>query len=58
MAMAVAPVFASQIGAIQPYEAMPYLATMSVVFLAAVAASYAPSLRAVRIDPMTTLRGD
>jgi hypothetical protein len=58
LAMAVAPVFASQIGAIQPYEAMPYLATMSVVFLAAVAASYAPSLRAVRIDPMTTLRGD
>jgi hypothetical protein len=58
MAAAVAPVFASQIGAIQPYEAAPYLVTMTVVFVAAVAASYAPSLRAVRIDPMVTLRGD
>jgi macrolide transport system ATP-binding/permease protein len=58
MAAAVAPLFASQIGAIQPYEATPYFVTMAVVFAAAVAASYAPSLRAVRIDPMTTLRGD
>jgi ABC-type antimicrobial peptide transport system permease subunit len=58
MAMTVAPVFASQIGAIQPYEALPYLVTMAVVFVAAVAASYAPSRRAVRIDPVVTLRGD
>jgi hypothetical protein len=58
LAAMVAPVFASQIGAIQPYEALPYLGTMAVVFVAAVAASYAPSRRAVRIDPVVTLRCD
>jgi ABC-type antimicrobial peptide transport system permease subunit len=56
--LAVAPIFASQLGAIRPYEALPYLGTVAVVITAALAASYAPSRRAVRIDPVVTLRCD
>jgi putative ABC transport system permease protein len=58
MALAIAPVFANQLNAIQPYEALPYLGTMAVVFAAAVLASYTPARRAVRIDPVVTLRCD
>jgi predicted permease len=58
LALMVAPVFASQIGAIQPYEPGPYLATVAVVFAAAMAAAYAPSRRVLRIDPVVTLRCD
>jgi len=59
IALMLAPIFGSMIrGAIQPYEPLPYVVTMTVVFLAAVAASYAPSRRALRIDPMETLRCD
>jgi ABC-type lipoprotein release transport system permease subunit len=54
----VAPVFASQLRVIRPYEVLPYAGTIAVVFVAAVAASYAPSRRALRIDPVETLRGD
>ena len=54
----VAPVFASQIGAIRPYEAGPYIGTVIVVFAAAMAAAYAPSRRVLRIDPVVTLRCD
>ena len=56
LALMVAPVFANQIGAIQPYEGGPYLVTIGVVFGAALAAAYAPSRRALRIDPLATLR--
>jgi macrolide transport system ATP-binding/permease protein len=58
MALAVAPIFANQLGAIQPYEALPYVATVAVVFAAAMAASWGPSRRAAGIDPAITLRSD
>jgi predicted permease len=58
LALAIAPVFAHHLDAIRPYEAGPYLVTMAVVLAAAVAASWAPSKRAVGIDPVTTLRCD
>jgi putative ABC transport system permease protein len=58
MALAIAPIFAHQLAAIQPFEALPYVVTATVVVGAAVAASYAPSRRAVRIDPVVTLRCD
>ena len=56
LAIAVAPIFANQIGAIKPYEGLPYLAAVAVVFTAALAATLAPSRRAMRINPVETLR--
>ena len=58
LALAVSPVFAHQIEAVQPYDWAPYAATALVVLIAAVAASYAPARRAVTIDPVRTLRCD
>jgi ABC-type antimicrobial peptide transport system permease subunit len=58
LALAVAPVFAHQLDAIRPFEAAPYVVTVLVVLAAAVVASWAPSRRAVGIDPVTTLRCD
>jgi predicted permease len=58
LALAIAPVFAHQIEAIQPYDALAYGAAVLVVMAAAVAASFAPSRRAVRCDPVTALRCD
>ena len=43
---------------IQPYDWAPYAATVVLVFLAAIAASYAPARHAVSIDPVRTLRCD
>lgn len=58
LAMAIAPVFASQLEAIHPYDWMPYTAAILIVMAAAVAASFGPSRRAVRVDPVTALRCD
>lgn len=58
LALAISPLAANQILEVHPYEALPYAAAVIVVFVAAVAASVAPSRRAVRIDPVVTLRGD
>jgi predicted permease len=58
LALLAGPVIANQIAAIQPYEAGPYIGTIAVVFTAAMAAAYAPSRRALRIDPAVTLRCD
>ena len=44
--------------AIRPYDAMAYGGAVLVVMAAAVAASFAPSRQAVRVDPMTALRCD
>jgi ABC-type lipoprotein release transport system permease subunit len=58
LALMIAPVFAHQIEAIQPYDWAPYAGAVGVVLIAAIAASYTPSMRAVRIDPVVTLRCD
>jgi predicted permease len=58
MALSIAPVFAHQLDAIHPYDAMAYGGAVLVVMAAAVAASFAPSRQAVRVDPMTALRCD
>lgn len=58
LALAIAPLIANQIVEVHPYEALPYAAAMAVVFVVAVAASVAPSRKAVRIDPVVTLRAD
>jgi ABC-type antimicrobial peptide transport system permease subunit len=57
-ALAVAPLFAHELAAIQPYDWLCYAATTAVVILAALAASFAPARLAVTIDPVCTLRRD
>ena len=58
LVLAIAPVFAHQIEAIHPYDALAYGGAAALVLLAAVAASLALSRRAGRADPMTALRCD
>ena len=58
LALAVAPVFANQLEAVRAYDAVAYLVPAAVVIAAAVAAAYAPSRQAVRIDPLAALRCD
>ena len=56
--LAVAPVFAHQLAAIDPYDVVAYGGGASLVLAAVLAASFYPSRRAVRIDPAVTLRCD
>lgn len=58
LALAIAPIFAHQIQAIQPYDVLAYGGAVLVVMIAAVAASFVPSRHAVRVDPATALRCD
>jgi predicted permease len=58
LALAIAPVFAHQLDAIRPYDAMAYGGAVLVVMAVAVGASFAPSRQAVRVDSMTALRCD
>ena len=58
LALMVAPVFAHELDVIRAVRWAPYAGAVAVVLVAAVAASYAPSRRAVRIDPVVTLRCD
>jgi predicted permease len=58
LALAIAPVFAHQLEAIQPYDWVPYAGTAAVVVAAALAASWGPARRAVGVDPVRTLRCD
>jgi len=58
MALCIAPIFAHQIDAVRPYDAVAYAGAVLLVMAAAVAASLAPSRQAVRVDPATALRCD
>jgi ABC-type antimicrobial peptide transport system permease subunit len=57
-ALAVAPVFAHQLTAVDPFEPAAYGSAMALVGLAAVVACYSPARRAARVDPVTALRCD
>jgi ABC-type antimicrobial peptide transport system permease subunit len=57
-ALILAPVLAHEIEAIRPYDPRVYGFAVLVVMAAAIAASFAPSRRAVRVDPVTALRCD
>lgn len=57
-ALAIAPLFAHELAAIQPYDWLPYGATAAVVLVAALAATFFPARLAVAIDPVRTLRCD
>jgi predicted permease len=56
--LVVAPVFAHQLAAIDPYDVLAYGGGALLVLAAVLAASFYPSRRAVRIDPAVTLRCD
>jgi hypothetical protein len=56
--LALAPIFAHELKAINPYDFVPYAGGVLLVLAAVLAASFYPSRRAVRIDPATTLRCD
>jgi len=58
LALAVAPVFAHQLAAINPYDIAAHAGGVLLVLAAVLAASWNPSRRAVRIDPAVTLRCD
>jgi hypothetical protein len=54
----VAPVFAHQLPAIDPYDLVAYGGGVLLVLATVLAASFYPSRRAMRIDPAVTLRCD
>jgi predicted permease len=58
LTLAVAPVFAHELKAINPYDVVAYAGGVSLVLAAVLAASWNPSRRAARIDPSMTLRCD
>ena len=58
LAAAISPLFAHEIEALHVYDAVAYAGAILVVMVAAVAASFAPSRRAVRVDPISSLRCD
>ncbi|HEV3201912.1 MAG TPA: ABC transporter permease [Bryobacteraceae bacterium] len=58
LASVIAPVFAHEIEAIHPYDAIAYGSAVLIVMVAAVGASLPPSRKAVRLDPVTALRCD
>ena len=58
LALGVAPVFAHQVEAIRPYDPAAYGLGLMLVLGASLVATILPSRRAVRIDPVVTLRCD
>ncbi len=57
-ALAVAPLFAHELAAIQPYDWLAYGVTAAVVLVAALVATFGPARLAVTVDPVRTLRCD
>jgi ABC-type antimicrobial peptide transport system permease subunit len=58
LALLVAPLFANQVEAIQPYDPAAYLGAMLLIAAASLGASLVPAQRAVAVDPISTLRCD
>jgi ABC-type antimicrobial peptide transport system permease subunit len=58
LALLVAPVFANQMEAIQPYDLTAYLGAMLLIAAASLGASLRPAQRAVAVDPLSALRCD
>jgi ABC-type antimicrobial peptide transport system permease subunit len=48
----------TQLYAVQPLDVVSYAATASVMIATALVASLVPALRALRVDPVTALRGE
>jgi hypothetical protein len=57
-ALAVAPLFAHQLSAVDPFEPAAYGSAVLIVALAAGIACWHPSRRAAAVDPTSTLRCD
>lgn len=55
---ALARLAASRLVAVSPLDPQVYFATGAFILLVAVAATTVPALRALRVDPMTALRGE
>ena len=58
MALAIAPLFANQVEAVQPYDATAYLEAILLIGAAALGASFRPAQTAVAVDPLAALRCD
>jgi predicted permease len=58
LALGASKLLASKLEMIDAYDRFAYEGGVAIVFAACLAASFIPSLRAARIDPMTTLRHD
>jgi hypothetical protein len=58
LALLVAPVFANEVEAVQPYDAIAYLEAILLIGAAALAASLRPAQTAVAVDPLSALRCD
>ena len=57
-ALMLAPLFANRMQAVRPYDPVAYVLGLALVIGASLAASALPGRRAVRIDPVITLRCD
>jgi ABC-type antimicrobial peptide transport system permease subunit len=57
-ALGVSRLFASQLETIDLFDKLAYAGGIALVFTAALAASLVPSRRAVKVDPVATLRCD
>src|SRR5262249_43378942 len=58
LALLVAPLFANQVEAIQPYDLTAYLGALLLIAAASLGASLRPAQRAVAVDPLSALRCD
>ena len=58
LALLLAPLFANQVEAVQPYDATAYLGAILLIGAVALGASFRPAQRAVAVDPLSALRCD